>query len=150
MTSDKPVCWGKRHSFKVERTQAGSVSVAEYLDDDAVAFARCYSPTPQEWNDWFAHAWQAGQDFEVRQRDEYDTEAEEPACPACEGECTCSDTVKAARARFAPDGEGAVTRKSQVTSTSYPRTAPAPVVTAPFPGLAVPGTENGADAAEMI
>lgn len=162
-SDDKPVCWGRRHSFKVERLQAGTLSVAEYLDDDAVAFARCVSPTPAEWNEWFAHAWQAGQDYEVRQRDEYDAAAEDdPVCPTCVGECVCSDTVKEARARFAPDGDGAVRRKAAGTTTTvypaYPRTA-APAgtstaaaasgtdgVTAPFPGLAAGGSGDGADA----
>jgi len=148
--SEQPVCWGRRHSFKVDRLPAGTLSVAEFLDDDAVAFARCVSPTPAEWTEWLAHAWQAGQNYEVRQRDEAEAE-DEPACPACTGECQCSDVVKEARARFAPDGEGAVQRKNVVTyssrsfaSATKPAGAGTPGVTAAFPGL---DTDHGADAA---
>lgn len=158
MSSDeKPVCWGRRHTFKAERLPAGTVTLAEYLDGDAVAFARCVAPTPAELTEWLTHAWQAGQDYEVRQRDEYDASAEdESACPTCTGECVCSDAVKEARRRFAPDGEGAMRRRPGNTTTypAYPRTAPASEtagVTASFPGLAGSGSSGadaGADAGE--
>lgn len=159
-TDDQPVCWGRRHSYTVEKMQSGLVVIAEFLDDDAVAFARCVAPTNAEVAEWLNHAWQAGQDYEVRRRDEYDAAEEtEAVCPTCTGDCTCPDVVKEARARFAPDGEGAVRRRNSTTTTSsYPRTVPAatvPSVTPPgggtgvtapfpgFPGLGAEGSVNG-------
>lgn len=123
MTAEKPVCWGRKHRFDVERLTSGTIAAAEYLDDEAIAFRRCVAPTPTEWKEWLSHAWQAGQHYEVCLRDE---EAGEPAdCLVCTGDCQCSDVVKTARARFAVDGEGAVTRKPVVTVTHT--TVPRPV-----------------------
>jgi hypothetical protein len=135
VTGDRPVCWGRPHRFTAERQQSGSIVLAEFLGDDAVAFRRCFAPSPTELADWLNHAWQAGQDFEVRQRDEYDTSSEAAGCPTCTGDCQCGDTVKEARTRFAPGGQGAVSRKA-VTTTVYPA---ANGTTPKFPG----GTTNG-------
>ena len=167
MTVRPPVCAGEPHRWEVTRSgtgQNGLITVAEFVGDAAYSYKRVTSPTPTEWQEMLTHAFEAGQDYEIRRQMELDAEVEadqDPSvvpdnlCPGCHkpeaDQCECTEDVRKYRAelrsRFAPGGDGAdlPRRKANSTVTYYPahgRATTAPATTTP--ATTVPATEPAA------
>jgi hypothetical protein len=158
MTVRPPVCAGEAHRWEVTRSsgQNGLTTLAEFVGDAAYAYKRVASPTATEWQEALTHAFEAGQDYEIRRQMELEAAAgpdQDPAvipenlCPGChkpeEGECECGEEARKYRAelrkRFAADGDGADPPRRKVNAVTY---YPARTTTAPVTGTTATAAEE--------
>lgn len=119
-----PVCSGEVHRWEVTRqNQGGFFTVAEFVGTAAYSHKRVYNPSAKEWEDMLAHAFAAGQDYQIVQMDAWFSAQEENdappegICPVCykpetgDDACECDAERRKYRAelrkRFSEGGEGA-------------------------------------------